>query len=345
MKNSKKTWGMLGTSMGSMLIIVALLTMVGMGSKNTYAARKICTCKNGTLDSATQTCTYEKEVEYTCKKDTPGAYHCVAVGVLPTTDYDCTCKKTVPKTEAASCREIDDPGGDDDRYDPSEVNPDGSSTKPSTWKCASNQYKSGTSCKPCPDNATCDGISFSCPSEKYEKTGSGCTPKDPPKDPTDYGKSECETVNAPCTIHGRTGICTLTGGKKLCQITTSPSGGDDDDDKPSNPNKPTGGDDDDKPSNPNKPSGGDDDDKPSNPTTPTGGGDGGSGGNGGGNSGGNSGGNTGGNNGNNNGGNNANKNPNTATKTPLVIAIIGIISVGISSVVYFNGKKEINTKI
>ena len=76
----------------------------------------------------------------------------------------------------------------------------------------------------------------------------------------------------------------------------------------------------------------------------------GNGGNAGGNSGGNgnggnAGGSNGGNNGNNNGGNNVTKNPNTATKAPLVIAIIGIISVGISSVVYFKGKKEINTEI
>ena len=393
MKNSKKTWGMLGTSMGSMLIIVALLTMVGMGSNDTYAARKICTCKNGTLDSAAQTCTYEKEVEYTCKKDTPGAYHCVAVGVLPTTDYDCTCKKTVPKTEPASCREIDDPGGEDDRYDPSEVNPDGSSTKPSTWKCASNQYKSGTSCKACPANATCDGISFSCPSEKYEKTGSGCTPKDP----TDYEKSECDTVGEPCTAHGRTGTCTLTGGKKLCKL-NSPSDGDD---KPNKPTKPSGGDDDSGKNIGNCPAGtyylglNHAADCPSGYYCPggtynantgdvisgcekiacpanatctsssytcnkgyhpssggcvkdgTSGGDDGSGGNGGGNSGGNTGGNGNGGNtgGNGNGGNNATKNPNTATKAPLVIAIIGIISVGISSVVYFKGKKEINTEI
>ena len=46
MKNSKKTWGMLGTSMGSMLIIVALLTMVGMGSNDTYAAEE-CVCGAG----------------------------------------------------------------------------------------------------------------------------------------------------------------------------------------------------------------------------------------------------------------------------------------------------------
>ena len=54
MKNSKKTWGILGTSMGSMLIIVALLTMVGMGSNDTYAA-ETCSCPEGYSLSADKT--------------------------------------------------------------------------------------------------------------------------------------------------------------------------------------------------------------------------------------------------------------------------------------------------
>ena len=356
MKNSKKTWGMLGTSMGSMLIIVALLTMVGMGSSDTYAATdgtRVCTCKkNGTLNQAAETCTYYEEEEYECNYGTDNAKCSTYTGAMI-----CKCTRSVPKTEAASCQTIEP----DDRYDPNEVLPecpsgthlkgkkcveecpsgthlngdkcvaDATDVDDDRYTCKLNEYRSGNTCSACPNNASCDGgTSFTC-NDGYKQSGNTCIPEDPPKDPTDYEKSECDTVNEPCKIHGRTGICTLTGGKKLCQITTSPSGGDDDDDKPSNPNKPTGGDDDDKPNNPNK---------------PTGGGDGGSGGNGGGNSGGNgNGGNTGGNNGNNNGGNNATKNPNTATKAPLVIAIIGIISVGISSVVYFKGKKEINTEI
>ena len=342
MKNSKKTWGILGTSMGSMLIIVALLTMVGMGSSDTYAG-EMCSCSSDTTRQGNQCvktvdtaqtsyiCTTDACVSKTGQPKGSPSGDCVAAGEAGL--Y--RCSKTTSKTEYHVCTCAS-----------GSPNPSGlCEADGNTNACSGNEYKSGNYCKPCPDNATCDGTSFKC-IDGYAPSGNTCV-GELPTDPTDYGKSECKTVNEPCTIHGRTGICTLTGGKKLCQITTSPSGGDDDDDKPSNPNKPTGGDD--KPNNPNKPTGGDD--KPSNPNTPTGGGDDGSGGNGGGgNSGGNSGGNgnggnAGGNNGNNNGGNNTTKNPNTATKAPLAIAIIGIISVGISSVVYFKGKKEINTEI
>lgn len=386
MKNSKKTSGVLGTSIGSMLIIVALLTMVGIGSQDTYAGTSLtgetCDCPKDTTRSGDNCIKKVTTVVDTkdCKcgfGSRPNGDQCVVTTPEGATEFagNCTCGsseytqngskciKSITSTSTTKCTCTG--GGTPNSSGKCEEK------EPSTKNCLSTQYKSGNNCLPCPDNAKCDGISFSCLSEEYEKTGSGCTPKDPnnpPKDPTDYGKSECKTVNEPCEIHGRTGICTLTGGKKLCQITTSPSGGNDDDNgstcskanEPCKlngkngtcqasgdgftckvPNTPTGGDD--KPNNPNKPTGGDD--KPSNPNTPTGGDDG-SGGNGGGNSGGNgNGGNTGGNNGNNNGGNNATKNPNTATKAPLVIAIIGIISVGISSVVYFKGKKEINTEI
>ena len=277
MKSSKKTWGMLGTSMGSMLIIVALLTMVGIGSQDTYAVKKLCICNHGAYNSGTSTCTWQDLEEYTCTKDTPGSYDCAVFGST------CKCKRWVDKSEPAQCME----------YDPSLIDPDpSSSSKPSS--SSSSKPSSSSSSKP----------TYEC------VVGSGCT-----------------------TSSGQPGKCISTGsnvGGTNCV--------------PINPNKPTGGDDDDKPNNPNKPTGGDD--KPNNPNKPSGGGDDGLGGNGGGNIGGNgNGGNTGGNNGNNNGGNNATKNPNTATKAPLVIAIIGIMSVGISTVVYFKGKKEINTEI
>ena len=78
----------------------------------------------------------------------------------------------------------------------------------------------------------------------------------------------------------------------------------------------------------------------------SGGGNGGNGGNTGGN-GGNTGGNNGGNggNGNNSGSSNVNQNPGTLTKTPLVIALIGMISVGLGTFTYFKGKKEQNNEI
>ena len=46
-KISKKEWGILGISLGSVLIIVALLTMVGIGSGDTYAAAVVKDCPAG----------------------------------------------------------------------------------------------------------------------------------------------------------------------------------------------------------------------------------------------------------------------------------------------------------
>ena len=395
MKNSKKTSGILGTSMWSMLIIVALLTMVGIGSQDTYAGTSLtgekCTCPDEYTQSGAK-CIKQTTTKYTCytgetsmSPTCSSTSGCTMTGKSSLTAvavwYKYSCPKVTTDSKACECS-----GG-------GTANSSGmcEEKEPSTKNCLSTQYKSGDNCLPCPANATCDGISFSCPSEKYEKTGSGCTLKDP----TDYEKSECDTVGEPCTVHGRTGTCTLTGGKKLCKL-NSPSDGDD------KPNKPSGGDDDSGKNIGNCPAGtyylglNHAADCPSGYYCPggtynantgdvisgcekiacpanatctsssytcnkgyhpssggcvkdgTSGGDDGSGGNGGGNNGGgNSGGNSGGNGngGNNNGGNNATKNPNTATKAPLVIAIIGIISVGISSVVYFKGKKEINTEI
>ena len=326
MKNSKKTWGILGTSMGSMLIIVALLTMVGMGSSDTYAADTTCKCKKGDLNKATKTCSYYEEVEQekvvSCPGYTPGYYDCDSEQI---SEAICKCKTKetvkVPRVVAAECS-----GEDNDSSKPcipGEYNTGGGTC----GVCPSGSYCPGDgSIHACPANATCTIESFTCNSG-YKPSGNTCVAET--SGDNDNGSS-CSKANEPCKLNGKNGTCQASGDGFTCKVPNTPTGGDD---KPNNPNKPTGG-----------------DDKPSNPNTPTGGGDGGSGGNGGGNSGGNSGGNgnggnTGGNNGNNNGGNNATKNPNTATKAPLLIALIGIMSVGISTVVYFNGKKEINTEI
>ena len=380
MKNSKKTWGMLGTSMGSMLIIVALLTMVGMGSNDTYAADTTCKCRKGDLNKATKTCSYYEEVEQekvvSCPGYTPGYYDCDSEQI---SEAICKCKTKekvkVPRVVAAECS-----GEDNDSSKPcipGEYNTGGGTcgvcpsgsycpgdgsihacpanatcTKES-FTCNSGYTPSGnrcvkSSCIPgeyntgggtcgvcpsgsycpgdgsihaCPANATCTIESFTCNSG-YKPSGNTCVAET--SGDNDNGSS-CSKANEPCKLNGKNGTCQASGDGFTCKVPNTPTGGDD---KPNNPNKPTGG-----------------DDKPSNPNKPTDGGNNG-GGNSGGNSGGNgNGGNTGGNNGNNNGGNNTTKNPNTATKAPLVIAIIGIISVGISSVVYFKGKKEINTEI
>ena len=319
MKNSKKTWGMLGTSMGSMLIIVALLTMVGMGSNDTYAA---CNCPTGYNPTATG-----------CYRETH---------ITGCSNSACQARTGVPvRRKYGNCTEPDSAGifsctipeyadCEDDDDDQPCLDCGGGTDKPG-HNCEAGQFYSGTaqSCQECPEGSYCPGVywpdddtfkgdagKFDCPSNK-QKGQSKCGNDDDNDDKPTGGNdnddgSSCSKANEPCKLNGKNGTCQASGDGFTCKV----------------PNKPTGGDDDDKPNNPNKPTGGDD--KPSNPNTPTGGGDGGSGGNGGGNNG---------------GGNNATKNPNTATKAPLVIAIIGIISVGISTVVYFNGKKEINTEI
>ena len=380
MKNSKKTWGILGTSMGSMLIIVALLTMVGMGSSDTYAADTTCKCPTGYNPSKGQ-CAKEVTETKTCSANSQGAK---VAGYDSTGKIVYKCTTTETKTTPCGTDTDPDPGSgsgsgsgtnsgvktcDAGKYyrgngtcygcpagsycpagslgaiscPPGTTSAAGSSSesdckatgdRPLT--CKSSQYVQANHCADCPVKATCDGQTFTC-EKGYKPSGNACVsdgsltgdPNDETKDPTGNEKPTCSPVGSECEIRtGKKGICTLVSGRALCLATTTG-----DDDNPSNPNKPTGGDD--KPNNPNKPSGGGDD---------------GLGGNGGGNSGGNSGGNgnggnAGGNNGNNNGGNNATKNPNTATKAPLVIALIGIMSVGISTVVYFKGKKEINTEI
>ena len=327
MKNSKKTWGMLGTSMGSVLIIVALLTMVGMGSNDTYASQGFCEC-SGTRKG--DKCIV-RVVE--SRKTVCGDSACQARTGVPVGPHDTGCAGPDP-AGLYTCTTYTDqevPCKCGDGYTTSSSGaciPTGGDDKPSSTpgaKCDSGTYYDGNyGCLPCTEGFYCPGGTFSHSTadingsgrKKCPETATSCTSTEF----TCSGEYEKNTAGTDCVKK--------TGG----------------DDKPNNPNKPTGGDD--KPSNPNK---------PNNPNKPSGGGDDGSGGNGGGNNGGgNSGGNTGGNgnggnaggnNGNNNGGNNTTKNPNTATKAPLVIAIIGIISVGISSVVYFKGKKEINTEI
>ena len=425
MKNSKKTWGILGTSMGSMLIIVALLTMVGVGSSDTYATQE-CTCasnqtKRGTdcFNGGTYVGTCNCPTGYLvsggmCVKQQssssssdqtnptfycePGTYHrdtnvcidCPEDSYCPGGNfnyygqmegkYECPQNNKLCTSTGFTCKEGFSEVGD-------KCVPIDETTKTtcaegtyydgnnSCLKCTAGFYCpggtfshstgdiNGSGRKNCPANTTtCTSTGFTCGDGYYKNSsGTACYKNgttDCPAGQYYDGSSGCKLCNAGFYCPGgsyshETGDIDGSG-QKTCPIgatcdgtsykcpsnthisgnacVKNTTGGDDDDDKPSNPTKPSGG-----------------DDKPSNPTTPTGGGDGGSGGNGGnsgGNSGGNgNGGNTGGNNGNNNGGNNTTKNPNTATKAPLVIAIIGIMSVGISSVVYFKGKKEINTEI
>ena len=69
-KISKKEWGILGISLGSVLIIVALLTMVGIGSGDTYAAAVVKDCPAG------QYFYYDGSGSDGVCKDCPAGFYC-----------------------------------------------------------------------------------------------------------------------------------------------------------------------------------------------------------------------------------------------------------------------------
>ena len=186
MKNSKKTWGILGTSMGSMLIIVALLTMVGMGSSDTYAAGE-CVCGTGQtkrgsdcFDSTTQawvgTCTSKSSSSsascpignYTNSSGQcvtcPAGYYCSNPGqkepyICPK-NYYCPAGTIV----AEKC-----PDGTKSELGSSTCIP----TSGSTTTCPAGKYKMGGECVTCELGYYCpgDGSKNACPAGTTSSAG------------------------------------------------------------------------------------------------------------------------------------------------------------------------------
>ena len=418
MKNSKKTCGILGTSMGSMLIIVALLTMVGMGSNDTYAAGA-CVCGAGETQRGPDCFNAANKWVGTCKTSSSpsssspssskpssskpsssepssskpssstasatcaaGTYYDGNYGCLPctagfycpggtfshgTADINGSGKRSCPSNATCSSSGFTCDNG----YVKDSAGTGCKSVGSSTTNCPAGQYYGGSygSCidcpsgfycsggtfstatgdingsgkRSCPDNATCSSSGFSChngyvrnsagtacilgseatncPAGQYYG-GSYGSCKDCPlgyycpggafststADIDGSGRKSCPD-NATCPAKSGTFTCNSGYVKNSAGTACVASGGGN-----------------------------------------TGGSGSGSGGNGGGNTGGN-GGNTGGNgggnggNGNNSGSSNVNQNPGTLTKTPLVIALIGMISVGLGTFTYFKGKKEQNNEI
>ena len=283
-----------------MLIIVALLTMVGIGSNDTYSASVVqCTCTSGTYDSSTGKCV----------KTTTTTTMCCGKGQACSTYSECSstsgctytgggaysCPKTTTSTTACTCPTGTTPNGSGGCVTAS--SPGGSGT---TTTCSAGTYYTGATkkCEPCLSGTTssagatsladCNKSTPACSAGKYKIGG------------------ECVT----CELGY---YCTGDGSKNACPSGTTSSAGAS---------------------------------RESDCKSTSGGGNGGNGGNTGGN-GGNTGGNNGGNggNGNNSGSSNVNQNPGTLTKTPLVIALIGMISVGLGTFTYFKGKKEQNNDI
>lgn len=157
-KINKRECGIVGISLGSMLIIVALLTMVGIGSENTYASEDIqepiggvvmCTCPSEYIRVG-NTCTKVDVKVYTCcatdkcvedfnKTKCEDVSSCSGpVSGL----YTCSYSNTT--TDSCTCSNGGNP------------NNDGQCLTPTPSSCPSGQYKNGTfGCKPCPSGYYC----------------------------------------------------------------------------------------------------------------------------------------------------------------------------------------------
>ena len=189
-KLNQKQWGILGTSLGSVLIIVALLTMVGIGSGDTYAATNFCGCTKGRREG--NKCVETKTESVTCQEGTKATgtlcsslsgYTCTAGGACTdakgnpilncskknctkttTNEYSCTCTSGTPNSTGACI------------------------TSSTPTSCSSGEYISGSTCElcqsgsycpgdgkiyTCPTNATCSASSFTC-NKGYHKSGNIC---------------------------------------------------------------------------------------------------------------------------------------------------------------------------
>ena len=384
-KLNQKQWGVLGTSLGSMLIIVALLAMVGIGSGNTYASAVAGGDEGGGKTSSSSSpspaspspASPSSEPQFYCS---PGTYHRDhSVCITCPAGYYC-------------------PGGNFDYYGQMEgkhacptgtISGTGQSECTAAPTCPAGEYRAAGDCVTCPQGSYCPGGSDSTRHDCPDGTTSGTNSTSITDCKSSGTTNSCtnKTKGATClTSDGKTGTCQDSGsvsGGRICKAnpssgsssTTCAAGTYYDGNNsclqctsgfhcPGGTFSHTTGDINgsgrktcpkDKPysqagakaesectASGNGGTGGN-----------TGGNTGGTGGNGGntggtGGNGGNTGGNTGGNNGGsntsggNNGGNNSNTNtnPSTATKTPLVIVVIGMIAMGLGTFTYYKSKNN-----
>ncbi len=143
-KISKKEWGILGISLGSVLIIVALLTMVGIGSGDTYAAAVVKDCPAG------QYFYYDGSGSDGVCKDCPAGFYCPGGRAgKKKCPANATCTPSTFKCNTGYKPNEADTGCD---ADPSFVT-----------ACVAGQYYGGSygSCKDCPAGFYCPGGLYS----------------------------------------------------------------------------------------------------------------------------------------------------------------------------------------
>lgn len=251
-KLNQKQWGILGTSLGSVLIIVALLTMVGIGSGDTYAATTYCRCTKGKqegnkcveTETKSETCTAGPNAYGTLCSSLSG-YKCTGNGVCKKSDgtiitncVENTCTKTTTNEYPCTCTS----GTPDSTGACVDTGP-----TPTSTTCASGTYYDGnTGCLPCTAGFYCPSGTYShakgdingsgrttCPAGSYCPAGvSSPTTCDPGYTTNGTGKtSKADCIqstgsDSACANKNPGTTCTTSDGKTgICSVSGSSSGG------------------------------------------------------------------------------------------------------------------------
>ncbi len=253
-KLNQKQWGILGTSLGSVLIIVALLTMVGIGSGDTYATQTtFCTCEKG--ERTGNTCTVTESVTCVAGSNVSSSgistscsslssdYKCTGAGacVDRNANYIAGCtKNTCTRTIKETCTcTSGTPNSTGECVD--------TGPTPTSTTCAGGTYYDGnTGCLPCTAGFYCPSGTYShakgdingsgrktCPAGSYCPAGvSGPKTCDPGYTTNGTGKtSKADCVqssgsDSACTNKNKGETCTTSDGKDgTCIDSGSSSGG------------------------------------------------------------------------------------------------------------------------